>query len=64
MYSRYHELKFVREKTSLKYEYDGEGISQSRAGMRLSDGMNSFTNTLSKADVHDHEALPRRASQG
>ena len=47
MYSRCNKLKSAREKTSLKHEYDDEGISQSRAVMRLSDSMNSFTNALS-----------------
>ena len=42
MYSRCNELRSVREKTSLKHERDEGGISQSRAVIPLSDGMNSF----------------------
>ena len=47
MYSHCNELRPVWGKTSLKHEYDGGGISQSRAVIPLSDGMNSFINTLS-----------------
>ena len=41
MYSRCNKLRSVQEKISLKHERDG-GISQSRAVISLSDGMNSF----------------------
>ena len=43
MYSRCNELKSVQKKTLLKY---GVGMSQSRAVMWLSNGMNSFISIL------------------